>query len=606
MRLASRLLRPVALLGALASSLPFAACSRADLQPAVPPPPPGVDNLLEVDGRVCTEIPDDVVFPLKILLIMDTSGSMQCTDDSMYRVMAAQELVDRFGGRAGVEMGIIRFNESIDAADFTPNPLGDTQFLGVLNRLTNADGPTSYQGALAYAYNMLLDDMVDVASGGFSSELPRSKYVIIFFSDGQPDPQCSASMVDPALFCEYARTDWDLIGLDPDDANLWFSYEDGDDYNQPYQILDIVRDIMSLQEQFGVGDIRLHSAFLHPTTYTNPVCPPNWDQLFYIDVPAARQLLTDMATIGNGTFTDYYMAPSITFLNYDYTTIERPFELASFIASNRNAIPSLDHFAVDSDGDGVSDDDEFAYDPDPASPPDPRVSVDFDGDGYGDLFELRNTDRGFDPADMALPTTPCAAAYRMGLGANDDDADGLLNCEEAAMGTEVSLFDTDRDRIDDGLEALFETDPVLIDVDGDIDGDGILNREEILFHSDPWKIDPGVYESLRYWYETTELGRFPDGRTCYDFKIRNITLVTTLARPNPPLDGAGYNDVYLYVTEAPNGDSLDYGSAKLGCVRVRYVAPAFKNPPGGVMELLETDFVDAADFDPDVNCVEPE
>jgi len=182
-------------------------------------------------------------------------------------------------------------------------------------------------------------------------------------------------------------------------------------------------------------------------------------------------------------------------------------------------------------------------------------------------------------------------------GLSDWDFDGLRNCEENVLGTSGDQFDTDRDRLDDALERLFGTDPLVNDVTGDIDGDGILNREEILFHSDPWKIDPGVYESLRYWYETTDLGRSPDGRTCYDYAIRNISLVTPL--PLGPGAPAGVNDVYVYVNEAPNGDALDWGNLRVGCARVRYVAPSFKDPPGGLFELYDESFVPIDQFDPD-------
>jgi hypothetical protein len=191
---------------------------------------------------------------------------------------------------------------------------------------------------------------------------------------------------------------------------------------------------------------------------------------------------------------------------------------------------------------------------------------------------------------------PCAANWVSGLGLEDWDNDGLLNCEENVIGTDADQPDSDRDRIPDSIEALFGTDPILNDLTGDIDGDGILNREEILYHSDPWVIDPGVYETLRYWYETTNLGRDATGSTCYDYAIRDISLVTTLSTaPGAP---AGVNDVYVYVDQAPNGDALDWGRIRVACARVRYVAPNFKDPADGVMELYDESFVPIEQFDP--------
>jgi hypothetical protein len=75
----------------------------------VPPPGGGErerDNRLTVTGRVCTSDPKDVVFPLKVLFVIDTSGSMNVSDPvspsqadptrQTGRARAIRDLVDRY------------------------------------------------------------------------------------------------------------------------------------------------------------------------------------------------------------------------------------------------------------------------------------------------------------------------------------------------------------------------------------------------------------------------------------------------------------------------------------------------------------------------------
>jgi len=57
-------------------------CSEAGIQPIDDSKDKLVDDLLTVRGEVCTNSPDDVTFPVKIMIIVDASGSMQFTDPS--------------------------------------------------------------------------------------------------------------------------------------------------------------------------------------------------------------------------------------------------------------------------------------------------------------------------------------------------------------------------------------------------------------------------------------------------------------------------------------------------------------------------------------------
>lgn len=88
---------------------------------------------------------------------------------------------------------------------------------------------------------------------------------------------------------------------------------------------------------------------------------------------------------------------------------------------------------VDSDNDGISDDDEInVYKTDPAS-------LDSDFDGYSDWIELN---KGFSPHNKA----------RVRLEDNDFDNDGLSDRLELNFHTDLSNFDSDNDGYGDGEE----------------------------------------------------------------------------------------------------------------------------------------------------------
>ncbi len=94
--------------------------------------------------------------------------------------------------------------------------------------------------------------------------------------------------------------------------------------------------------------------------------------------------------------------------------------------------------AVDSDGDGLSDEFEVANGMDPNNPAD--ALDDADGDGLSTVEEVQ---LGLDPFDP------------------DTDGDGLLDGEEVnATGTNPRLFDTDGDGLSDGLEVRTGSDPL--------------------------------------------------------------------------------------------------------------------------------------------------
>ena len=145
----------------------------------------------------------------------------------------------------------------------------------------------------------------------------------------------------------------------------------------------------------------------------------------------------------------------------------------------------------DSDGDGLSDNQEAEVGTDPGNPDTDQDGLfdeaevaagsnpliyDTDDDGFGDNAEAA---AGSDPNDPA--------SVPEGEPTVDTDGDMLTDAQEAELGTNAATPDTDGDGVTDFAEVGFEpgsstgTDPLVFDTDGDGVGDG----DEIANGTDP-------------------------------------------------------------------------------------------------------------------------
>ena len=159
--------------------------------------------------------------------------------------------------------------------------------------------------------------------------------------------------------------------------------------------------------------------------------------------------------------------------------------------SDGDGLSNLDEFEAgldpndwDSDDDGIDDGYEIENGLDPLTN---DAADDADGDGTSNLDEYVGPD-GQPPlvdADAADGATDGSAIPNINdtgdgtmAGSEDSDGDGLSNLDEFEMGLDPNDWDSDDDGIDDGYEVENGLDPLTDDAAGDADGDGTSNLDE--------------------------------------------------------------------------------------------------------------------------------
>lgn len=621
------------------------ACTKATLERWPPDRAAGRDDKLAVSGRLCTREPESLVFPLRVLFVVDGSESMEITDPpdpvtgETGRERAVRDTWESLlaQGSEGVRVGIIRFSaqaqsrtpvldssglpHSFFTADATQLDAA-TRALGVTDRTTN------YVNALSEAFFEVRTELMEADQ----ESLPLSKYVVIFLSDGLPDVDQTESRAG-------------AIG----------------------NILDSVAQLKDLARLFHVGDFSFHTAYL--SSGQGPV----------MDRPA-QDLLQQMADVGGGTYRSFPSGESLNFVHIDLSVIRRVFTLRTLAAVRTNVLMDThqiplrpvdaidrpgfvdldgDHAMscgeplVDSDGDGLSDVIERRIGSDP-------LVRDTDDDGLGDRVEWDFRMSGLDPLDpgdagcfvpdpcvdddgdgacdcvrdsdldgvcncASDPDTPCAdAAGHDCLDADadgwcdcpdldgdgrcdwrDKDGDGLRDCEEIYFGTSHNGSDSDADGIPDLLEVRYRTSPAKIDDLADLDWDMVPNGTEVLGGTDALCDDSGFRSFVAQRYSVQDEG-LTGASTCYDFDVDNILLVPTLENPDAERPGNGWNRVLFYAGEVAFDDPETFAAWRVACVEASYdAATDFKNPPSGRMTLTDEDFVDVHAFDPETNCIRP-
>jgi hypothetical protein len=552
-------MRHTSVIAVFATAVTLAACTENELYVPAQGDEIVLDNRVEIDGSFCAESADDLTSFLKIMIIMDRSNSLRVTDPSNQRLVAAQNLVQRYLAndttlelRAGVEFALISFYGDVNVhtrderglPGFTDN---GRQVVFSLPQLARQGSNTNYQGALANAFLLLDRDMAQLEDSARS----RTRYEIIFLSDGTPFPDnCRGEA------------------------------------NAPSAAVRAVDRIVSIGTLYNV-DVHLSTVFAaRPEMFSAPNGAGSCTQedpyfvSFTTIGESTRALMRDMASHGRGTFSQFLSGDAISFANFDFAESRRIYALSNFMISNMSARPIDDVLHADSDRDGLTDEDELLIGSSP-------ILADSDGDGFNDMVEWTYRLSGFDPMD---PTD----ARCTGITAVDGDYDGLLDCEEIFLGTQRASFDSDNDSIPDTLEVYFDGNPrsanATQDRFADDDADGGGNADELRWHTDP-KVDDVAYRAkFAYRYAQEQLPLTGEA-ACYDFDVKNIRMASTRALPagisgSTLKDPTGVNRIMLYFAQTPYDDPAADPVYRLACVEGRYVTERdLKVPASGEFRL---------------------
>ncbi len=206
-----------------------------------------------------------------------------------------------------------------------------------------------------------------------------------------------------------------------------------------------------------------------------------------------------------------YKKLNVTIYNY---CLQSGVEFVDIYASNYSVKFDKDRLVMDFDRDGLPDAHENMEKYGTS-----RLKYDTNGDGYRDqLIYLSGIDL-YNQQYLKL----CEDRQE------NSDLDGLTNCEEENLThTDPNNFDTDFDGIPDDLEVRFGLNPNdSADAFGDIDGDGVVNSEEVRLNTSVNIYNTKGINSLIYKYNVNlqRVGEFNGViHRCFDIDIDNMSL----------------------------------------------------------------------------------
>jgi hypothetical protein len=420
---------------------------------------------------------------------------------------------------------------------------------------------TDYQGALATALQLIERDIRETKP----VERARTRYVVNFISDGVPDPTCQQGCDDDdGGLCNIEE---DIRERDDVSDDEYVGFEGAcPAYNQPRQIVNRVQEIVDLDRNFNLGDVRLNTVLLYSLD-------ADAEEVVGATREKASQILSSMAEEGDGTFRDVDTASaSDNFLEFEVTSVAADRTLTAMFTRNAHARRVGGEVMPEIDGDGLPDSYEFENDLDAEKP-------DTDGDGYTDGFEKVLADEGFDPSDGSIPAANCPSDA-------DRDGDVLRDCEEEILETNPRQPAPDGDGMSDGIDVLAGTEPTEEDARNDLDNDGVENLAEARGGTDPSTPDEEVYRNDRINYDVQELGvrEFRTGgeeRRCYSYQVSRIPLATTPIERN-----RGLNRILIRGAERPAKIAGLSPEVQTACVDA-YFNEGDKRPEDGVIELSQ-------------------
>ena len=456
----------IATLPLLAASL--VACSVHPLTPL-----DQASNVVVAEGSLsasfCTDAPAAAKQFLKYLIILDHSASNKATfasddvnnsdPDGAYRYGQLNQFVSTLQDDVNTptSFALIDFNDTAAQPTDADGFYGKTDFIDYLtkdwypNGTNNPPAPadsgfTNYQSALDLAFAVIRKDAQAMAVLP-STQGAKTSYVIIFVTDGVPK-----------ISSTYTQT---------------FATDLAADFTK----------IMGLKTDAVVGpfisNITLNTAFYYSAASANLA---NFQTTI---LPAATQILTQMADAGRGQFLSFVSGTNGLYQQFAPPARLITNQLIDVFTHNENAVWWSDgNFLPDSDGDGLPDLIE-------AQQGSNAGLIDSDGNGVSDLVEYRTKGRACDAAGCpAVGRDPYAICSGFGPATDaggrttfqSSSNDGLNDCEKFVIGATRTTFNSNGSLIPDFFAFVSQLAVIPGSMDGafaDPFGDGLQNYAKL-------------------------------------------------------------------------------------------------------------------------------
>lgn len=496
----------------------------------------------EILGRACVPLASGTAFPVKVVYAIEGGGIVDR--------QAVADITDTLNGLAArfsdpfITFGLVAYHTVATGLQAKFVPAADLASAVTRFSSYNESGPISMRAPLKLSKSLLSGDMIT----GCRGTVARTRYLIVLLIYSA-DQSCANPDFNANIDADCNA----FINLNPPDFNQCSTCE----------LSRRTEDLRKLAAQYGAGEVSVQPVYVRQTADVNA----RFQAAAIARAGGTELIETDPANLKN------------TLNSINYASLQRSLKLKRLIAFNRNAVSRHSVLLVDTDGDGLPDEDEKRFGTDPTVP-------DSDGDYINDGIEVKMAmnPNAYDTINGCAP-------------ADDTDGDRLLDCEERVLGTDSCITDSDGDGLPDFVEFATGTNPLVPEDLDDSDHDGHSNAEEVLMHTDPGSADIAYSQNRGYGYfisENDSAGKpivTPDGRQCYDIDAYNISLVETLSRLT--LLGQvpkGNNELYLYFMVGRDNDPRGTGIGSLFATTIQFIPPSRKRPKG-IVNVTPEEFV---------------